>query len=127
VHDTRRFVAILDAATLGLYACAGAVKAEEAGLTMLSVLFVATIAATGGSVVRDVLLARVPLIMVPGELYFVPAVASGVAFILLGFLPLPLATRFFAASGVGFGLRMVAMWRGWQMGAIRSVRRRART
>jgi uncharacterized membrane protein YeiH len=127
VHDTRRFVALLDAATLGLYACAGALKAEEAGLSMLSVLFVATIAATGGSLLRDILLARVPAIMLPGELFFVPAVASGVAFILLGFLPLRLPTRFFAASAVGFGLRVLAMWRGWHMGAIRRVRPRSKT
>jgi uncharacterized membrane protein YeiH len=127
VHDTRRFVAVLDAATIGLYACAGALKAEDAGLSLLSELFVATIAATGGSLVRDVLLARVPLVMAPGELYFVPAVASGAAFVLLGFLPLPLPTRFFAAAAVGFGLRMIAMWRGWEMGAIRSFGRKART
>ena len=93
---------------------------------MLSELFVATIAATGGSVVRDILLARVPLIMVPGELYFVPAVASGAAFLLLGLLTPRPGTRFLVASAIGFGLRMVAIWRGWQIGAIRSVWRRAK-
>jgi uncharacterized membrane protein YeiH len=121
VHDMRRLVAILDAATLGVYACAGALKAEDAGLSMLSELFVATIAATGGSVVRDVMLARVPLIMVPGELYFVPAVASGATFLLLGLLSPRLGTRFLVASAVGFGLRMIAMWRGWELGAIRRI------
>jgi uncharacterized membrane protein YeiH len=126
VHDTRRFVELLDAATLGVYACAGALKAEDAGLSMLSELFVATIAATGGSVVRDILLARVPLIMVPGELYFVPAVASGASFLLLGLLTPRPGTRFLVASAIGFGLRMVAIWRGWQIGAIRSVWRRAK-
>jgi len=126
VQDTRRFVELLDAATLGVYACAGALKAEDAGLSMLSELFVATIAATGGSVVRDILLARVPLIMVPGELYFVPAVASGAAFLLLGLLTPRPGTRFLVASALGFGLRMVALWRGWKMGAIRGVWRRAK-
>jgi uncharacterized membrane protein YeiH len=125
VHDMRRLVAILDAATLGVYACAGALKAEDAGLSMLSELFVATIAATGGSVVRDVLLARVPLIMVPGELYFVPAIASGASFLLLGLLPTRLGTRFLLASAIGCGLRMIAMWRGWELGAIRRIRPRA--
>jgi uncharacterized membrane protein YeiH len=123
-HYTGRFVQLLDAATLGVYACAGALKAEDAGLSMLSELFVATIAATGGSVVRDILLARVPLIMVPGELYFVPAVASGAAFLLLGLLGPTIATRFLAASAIGFGLRMVAVWRGWEIGAIRQIRPR---
>jgi uncharacterized membrane protein YeiH len=126
VHDMKPFVAILDAATLGVYACAGALKAEEAGLSMLSVLFVATIASTGGSLLRDLLLARVPLIMVPGELYFVPAVASGATFVLLGLLEPRLPTRFFVAAALGFGLRMMAMWRGWEIGAIRGVRRGAR-
>jgi len=125
VHDMRRLVAILDAVTLGVYACAGALKAEDAGLSMLSELFVATIAATGGSVVRDVLLARVPLIMVPGELYFVPAIASGASFLLLGLLPTRLGTRFLLASAIGCGLRMIAMWRGWELGAIRRIRPRA--
>jgi uncharacterized membrane protein YeiH len=125
VHDMRRLVAILDAATLGVYACAGALKAEDAGLSMLSELFVATIAATGGSVVRDVLLARVPLIMAPGELYFVPAIASGASFLLLGLLTPWLGTRFVIASAIGFALRMIAMWRGWELGAIRRIRPRA--
>jgi uncharacterized membrane protein YeiH len=123
VRDTRRFVEILDAATLGLYACAGALKAEEAGLSMLSVLFVATIASTGGSLIRDVLLARVPFIMIPGELYFIPAVASGAAFVLLGLLSPRLPTRFFVSAAIGGGLRMVAMWRGWEIGAIRGRRK----
>jgi uncharacterized membrane protein YeiH len=126
VHDTRRFVALLDAATLGVYACAGALKAEDAGLSMLSELFVATIAATGGSVIRDILLARVPLIMVPGELYFVPAVASGAAFLLLGLMTPRPGIRFLLASALGFGLRMVALWRGWEMGAIRSPLKKGR-
>jgi uncharacterized membrane protein YeiH len=124
VHDTKRFVALLDAATLGVYACAGALKAEDAGLSMLSELFVATLAATGGSLLRDILLARVPLIMVPGELYFVPAVASGATFLLLGLLSPRVDLRFVAASGVGFGLRMIAMWRRWELGAIRRIRPR---
>jgi uncharacterized membrane protein YeiH len=123
LHDMRRFIALLDAASLGLYACAGALKAEEAGLSLLSALFISVIAATGGSLVRDLLLARVPAIMTPGELYFVPAVAAGAAFILLGLLEPRLPTRFFAASALGCGLRILAMWRGWKLGAIRGVRR----
>jgi len=109
----------LDAAALGVYACAGALKAEQAGLGVLGVLFVAVIASTGGSVLRDVLLARVPLLMLPGELYAVPALTSAVGFVVLSHLGLPLVLRFFVAAALGAGLRMLAMWRGWEMGRIR--------
>ena len=55
-----------------------------------------------------------------------PAVASGAAFLLLGLLTPRPGTRFLVASALGFGLRMVALWRGWKMGAIRGVWRRAK-
>jgi uncharacterized membrane protein YeiH len=51
--------------------------------------------------------------------------ATGLGGAILGDLFLNLlGTRFLVASAVGFGLRMIAMWRGWELGAIRRIRPR---
>ncbi len=54
---------MLDAAGLGLFAVAGTQKAIEAGIRPTGAAILGTLTAVGGGAVRDVLLARVPVVL----------------------------------------------------------------
>src|SRR3712207_7858567 len=57
---------VLDAITLGFFTVIGAQKAQIAGLPSASVVFIGTVTAVGGAVIRDMLLAPRAHIVQPG-------------------------------------------------------------
>lgn len=59
----RPLLAVSDAVGLGAFAAAGALAAIGAGLALPAVLLLAILTATGGGVIRDLLAARVPLVL----------------------------------------------------------------
>ncbi|MFT8420239.1 MAG: TRIC cation channel family protein, partial [Gluconacetobacter sp.] len=68
-------LAILDAAGLSLFAVAGAEKALSRGVGALGAALMGMVTAVGGGVMRDLLLARVPLILV-SDIYATAALAG---------------------------------------------------
>ncbi len=74
----RRSMAVADAAGLGAFAAAGALAAISAGLGPLPAVLLGMLTATGGGVLRDVLAARVPLVL-RAEVNATAAAAGGVA------------------------------------------------
>jgi uncharacterized membrane protein YeiH len=109
-----RIALVADAFTLGLFAVAGTLKAQSFHLATLQAALLGTVTATGGGVVRDVLLNEVPLVL-QRELYAVPAflgalsfaVITNKGFIAQGFLASTIAVALTAA------VRLVAVWRDW--------------
>lgn len=76
----RRPVIIFDAAGLALFAVVGASKAVEADVGLLAATFIGALAATGGGILRDVLVRDVPAIFTPGSgLYVIPAATGSLA------------------------------------------------
>lgn len=79
----RRFrsVLVLDAIGLGMFAAIGGSKAVMVGgLGLLGATFVGAVAAVGGGVVRDILVAGVPQVFQgKSELYVVPAVVGALS------------------------------------------------
>lgn len=59
----RFLLAIADAAGLGAFATAGALVGIEGGLSLIAVVLMAIVTATGGGVIRDLLADRVPLVL----------------------------------------------------------------
>lgn len=59
----RPLVALADAAGLGAFAAAGALAALRADLSVVAVVLIAMLTATGGGVIRDLLADRVPLVL----------------------------------------------------------------
>jgi len=59
----RFLLAIADAAGLGAFATAGALAGIEGGLSLIAVVLMAIVTATGGGVIRDLLADRVPLVL----------------------------------------------------------------
>ncbi len=108
-------VLVFDAAGLALYAVAGTAKAEAFGLGGPASIGVGVITAVGGGVLRDVLAKDTPVVLRDDStLYAIPAFLAAVVvattrdFGVYG----PLVA--FGAVTFAFGLRVLAMWRGWR-------------
>jgi uncharacterized membrane protein YeiH len=105
---------VLDAATLGLFTVIGAQKAQSVGLPSASVVFIGTLTAVGGAVIRDVLLAQRADIVQPGPYNAVAALIGAAALTVLagplGVEPLPVAVIVIVLVA---GLRVLSVWRGW--------------
>jgi uncharacterized membrane protein YeiH len=105
---------VLDAVTLGFFTVVGAQKAQLAGLPGASVVFIGTVTAIGGAVIRDVLLAQRADVVQPGPYNAVAALLGGVLLTVLqgpvGLAPLPVAVVVVAFVA---GLRVLSVRRGW--------------
>ena len=119
---------VLDAVTLGFFTVVGAQKAELAGLPSASVVFIGTLTAVGGAVIRDVLLAQRADIVQPGPYNAVAALLGAMALTVLagplGLPPLPVAAVVIVLVS---GLRMLSVWRGWEAPVAVDLPQRART
>lgn len=106
---------VLDAVTLGFFTVIGAQKAQLAALPSASVVFVGTVTAVGGAVIRDVLLAQRADIVQPGPYNAVAALIGATALTILagpvGLDPLPVAG---AVIVLVAALRVLSVWRGWE-------------
>jgi uncharacterized membrane protein YeiH len=105
---------VLDAVTLGFFTVVGAQKAQLAGLPGASVVFIGTVTAIGGAVIRDVLLAQRADVVQPGPYNAVAALLGGVLLTVLqgpvGLAPLPVAVVVVAFVAA---LRVLSVRRGW--------------
>ncbi|WP_210251026.1 trimeric intracellular cation channel family protein [Microvirga thermotolerans] len=103
-----------DALGLALFAVGGTGKALAAGVPALSAVALGTVTATFGGIIRDILAGTTPLVL-HREIY-VTAAALGAAVMVgllaLGLQPFPSAAAGFAAA---FGLRALAILRGWSL------------
>ena len=71
-----------DAIGLGTFAAVGAEIAYQHGLNILGIILMATITATGGGVIRDVLAGEVPVIF-KRDIYATIAMLGGIIYVLL--------------------------------------------
>ncbi|MEO5982188.1 MAG: TRIC cation channel family protein [Pedococcus sp.] len=72
VERISRFVRVLDAAGLAVFAVGGSLKALGAGMDPLTSVIVGGVTAVGGGIVRDVLAGQVPEVL-RREMYALPA------------------------------------------------------
>ncbi len=108
-----RVVNVFDAAGLGLFCVAGALKASEYGLGPLPAALLGMVTGVGGGMLRDVLAGRVPVVLRKGELYAIPALA-GSAIVVTGYeMGISSATIALPAAAFTVAWRLVAMRRGW--------------
>ena len=116
---------VLDALAIGLFTVVGVEKADLFGLPGASVIFIGVVTAVGGGVIRDVILGQVPDIAKPGTVNAFAALLGAIALVStkrLGDVPTGLAdlvTIVFVT-----GLRLLAVWRGWQISGPVDLSRR---
>ena len=105
----------LDAVTLGFFTVIGAQKAQLVGLPSASVVFLGTVTAVGGAVIRDVLLAQRADIVQPGPYNAVAALLGAIALTVLsgpaGLDPILVAALVIVLVAA---LRVPSVWRGWE-------------
>jgi uncharacterized membrane protein YeiH len=107
-----------DAAGLGAYATYGAAKALASGIAPVPAFAMGVLTACAGGIIRDVLAGEPSILMRP-ELYVTAAALSAgllVGFALLGLSGWPAAV---VAAMAGFGLRGLAIAKGWSLPAYR--------
>jgi uncharacterized membrane protein YeiH len=113
VGRAERVVIVLDAAGLGLFCVTGALKALDHGLGPVPAALMGMVTGIGGGIARDLLAGRVPVIL-SSELYATPALAGALWAVLAEGAQQPVAVVAIPGVVLCFGLRILALWRGWQ-------------
>jgi uncharacterized membrane protein YeiH len=114
INRLRSPVLVFDAAGLALFAVSGASKALAFHAGPVAAVLLGMLTGIGGGIVRDVLVREIPTVL-RTELYAVAAL-TGAAVVVIGeLLHLPSHEAAIAGAVVCFGLRFMAMRRGWQL------------
>ena len=119
---TRRWnpVLLFDAAGLALFAISGAHKALAYGLNPIMAILLGMLTGIGGGMARDILLAEIPTVL-RADLYAVAALAGAAIVVIANELQLPAGTGALVGGALCFGLRVLAIWRGWQLPLARGT------
>jgi uncharacterized membrane protein YeiH len=97
-----------DAVGLSVFAAIGAAKAEQYGLGAIGVMMMAAVTATGGGVIRDMLVNQIPAVL-RADFYATAALLGGACYVTAGHLGAGQGTQLLAAGVVTFVLRVLAM------------------
>ena len=114
LHKLGNLVLIFDGAGLAVFAVAGTQKALGYGLNPLMSALLGMLTGVGGGMLRDVLLAQVPTVL-RSELYAVAALVGASVVVVghvLNFHPTAMAI---AGAVLCFGIRLIAIRRGWRL------------
>lgn len=98
-----------DAIGLGVFTLVGASVAAQAGLGAIGVVFIAMLTATGGGVLRAMLVAEIPFIL-KKELYASAALIGALCFLLLEWINAPAGVVTWSVVGVTIAVRLIS-WR----------------
>lgn len=118
ISRLRTSVLVFDAAGLALFAVSGAQKALAYHLDPIAAVLLGMLTGIGGGMARDILVAEVPTVL-RSELYAVAALAGATLVVLGNRLHLPVTAVTLAGAALCFGLRFVAIRRGWQLPVAR--------
>lgn len=108
-----------DAVGLAVYAVFGAAKSLSLGVPPLPALMMGVITACVGGIIRDVL-AGVPSILLRPEIYVTAAALAAGVYVALAALGARDEMAASAGALAGFGLRALAIARGWSIPSYRS-------
>ncbi len=111
--EGRLFLAF-DAIGLAAFTVLGAKLAAGAGLNVFGIVLLAAITGVGGGVLRDVLVMEVPLVL-KADFYATATIIGGILFTVLFWLHWPSAVITTATFAVTLALRLLAVWRKWQL------------
>jgi uncharacterized membrane protein YeiH len=117
IERLRNPVRLLDAMGLAFFAVAGTQKALAFGLSPAMAALMGMLTGVGGGIVRDVLLAEIPAVL-RSDLYAVAALVGSA--IVAGGSVLDISPLIAAICGgvICFGVRMVAIRRGWHLPVV---------
>jgi len=108
-----RVVIVFDAAGLGLFCVTGALKALDYGLGPIPAALMGMVTGVGGGIARDLLAGRVPVVF-SSELYATPALLGAAWSVVATGLGQSVWVVAIPGVVICLGLRLVALWRGWE-------------
>jgi uncharacterized membrane protein YeiH len=114
VERMRHPVQFFDAAGLGVFAVAGAQRALDVGLNAPMAAVLGMVTGIGGGIVRDVLMARVPVVL-QAEIYALAALLGALVVVLGAQFGLSPAMTAPAGAALCLFLRIMAIYRGWKL------------
>ena len=103
-----------DAIGMALFSVLGTIKAMDTGANSIVAITMGVMTATFGSMIRDVILNREPLLLKP-EIYVTASLSGSVLYVLLSHVPLPANTAMLTAIVVAFVVRGGAIAFGWRL------------
>jgi uncharacterized membrane protein YeiH len=112
-------VLVFDAAGLALFAVSGAGKALAFNAGPVAATLLGMLTGIGGGMMRDILVMEIPTVL-RTELYAVTALVGAAVMVLGTMLHLPASGAAIAGAALCFGLRFIAMRRGWQLPTARA-------
>lgn len=114
INRLRSPVLVFDAAGLALFTVSGASKALAFGIGPVGAMLLGMLTGIGGGIVRDVLVREIPTVL-RTELYAVAALIGAAVVVIGRMLHVPSFAAASAGAVLCFGLRFMAMRRGWQL------------
>lgn len=113
-------VMIADAIGLGLFSAIGAQKAMSLGFGPLGVMFSGAVTATGGGIIRDILVRRIPDV-IQEDFYASAAILGGAVFYLAVRCGLADLEAFAFSLIFTIALRFLAMYAGFRLPKVRRL------
>jgi uncharacterized membrane protein YeiH len=114
VSRVRNLVLLFDAAGLAVFAVTGTQKALGYGLHPAMAPLLGMLTGIGGGMLRDILVSEIPNVL-RSDLYAVAALAGAVVVVIGHQLHLEPVLAAVLGAMLCFGLRLVAIRRGWQL------------
>ena len=118
VDRLRSPVLMFDAAGLALFAVSGTQKALVLGLNPVMAALLGMVTGIGGGMMRDVLVANTPMVL-RTDIYAAAALAGATVVVIGNLLSLPPTVATAVGALLCFGLRLMAIHRGWRLPAPR--------
>ncbi len=115
----RNPVQMFDAAGLALFAVLGAEKSLQFGVSPFAAMLLGMTTGIGGGIMRDLLVVRTPVVL-QSELYAVAALVGAGVVALAQVFDWPHSPAMLLGAALCFGLRFMAIRRGWQLPVARS-------
>jgi uncharacterized membrane protein YeiH len=117
----RRTVLVLDAAGLGLFSVAGAMKALTYGLGAPAAATLGVMTGIGGGILRDVLAREIPNVLHDRQLYIVPALIGAATATVAYTLGARGYVMTLVTAALAFGVRLLAIRLRWRMPRARGL------
>jgi uncharacterized membrane protein YeiH len=118
IDRLRSPVLVFDGAGLALFAVSGTQKALAFGVDPVMAALLGMLTGIGGGMVRDVLVAEIPVVL-RADLYALAALAGAAVVVTGSLLDLPSTASTIAGAALCFGLRLMAILRGWHLPVAR--------
>ena len=112
-------IAYVDALAIGVYAVYGANKSLVAGVPPEAAVLVGLCNAVGGGLLRDVIVREEPLLLKPGQLYFLATLVGCIGFVVLSHeYGVDVEAAAYSAIAVTLLLRVAAIRFNWRTTAF---------